>query len=80
MDLGELAMALVDAATVVIGSPTVLVGPHPLAVYAAYLTNALRPKTKFVSIIGGILETTHTFSNHLTQPANPRLGPVHHRN
>jgi flavorubredoxin len=52
MDLGELAMALVDAATVVIGSPTVLVGPHPLAVYAAYLTNALRPKTRYVSIIG----------------------------
>lgn len=52
MDLGELAMAMVDAATIVIGSPTVLVGPHPLAVYAAYLANALRPKTKFVSIIG----------------------------
>ena len=52
MDLGELAMAMVDAATIVIGSPTVLVGPHPLAVYAAYITNALRPKTKFVSIIG----------------------------
>jgi flavorubredoxin len=51
-DLGELAMALVDAATIVIGSPTVLAGPHPAAVYAAYLANALRPKTKFVSIIG----------------------------
>ncbi|MDD5594197.1 MAG: FprA family A-type flavoprotein [Candidatus Margulisbacteria bacterium] len=52
VDIGELAMALVDAATVVIGSPTVLVGPHPLAVYAAYLANALRPKTRFVSIVG----------------------------
>jgi flavorubredoxin len=51
-DLGELAMALVDAATIVIGSPTVLAGPHPAAVYAAYLANALRPKTKFVSLIG----------------------------
>ncbi|MEO0128482.1 MAG: FprA family A-type flavoprotein [candidate division WOR-3 bacterium] len=51
-DIGELAMALVDAATVVIGTPTVLTGPHPLAVYAAYLCNALRPKTKFASIIG----------------------------
>ena len=45
-------MALVDAATVVIGSPTVLVGPHPAAAYAALLANALRPKTRFVSIIG----------------------------
>jgi len=51
-DIGELAVALVDSATVVIGSPTVLTGPHPAAVYAAYLANALRPKTKFVSIIG----------------------------
>ena len=51
-DIGKLAMALVDAATVVIGSPTVLVGPHPKVVYAACLANALRPKLKFVSIIG----------------------------
>ncbi|OGB86755.1 MBL fold hydrolase [candidate division WOR-1 bacterium RIFCSPLOWO2_02_FULL_46_20] len=52
MDLGDLAMELVDAATVVLGTPTVLAGPHPSAVYAAYLLNALRPKTKFVSLIG----------------------------
>ena len=52
VDIGKLAMALVDAATVVIGSPTVLAGPHPCAAYAAMLTNALRPKTRFASIIG----------------------------
>ena len=51
-DIGKLAMALVDAATIVIGSPTVLTGAHPNVVYAAYLANALRPKTRFVSIIG----------------------------
>jgi flavorubredoxin len=51
-DVGELAMALVDAATVVIGSPTVLAGAHPKVASAAILVNALRPKTKFVSIIG----------------------------
>ncbi len=51
-DIGELAMALVDTATIVIGTPTVLTGPHPAAVYAAYLCNALRPKVKFASIIG----------------------------
>lgn len=51
-DIGELAMSLVDACTIVIASPTVLVGPHPYAVYAAYLANALRPKTKFISVIG----------------------------
>jgi flavorubredoxin len=52
VDIGKLAIALVDAATVVIGSPTVLAGPHPCAAYAAFLANALRPKTKFASIIG----------------------------
>ena len=51
-DIGELAKALVDAATLIIASPTVLIGPHPAAVYAAYLANALRPKTRFVSVIG----------------------------
>ncbi len=52
VDIGKLATALVDAATVVIGSPTVLTGPHPCAAYAAFLANALRPKTRFASIIG----------------------------
>jgi len=51
-DIGKLAIALVDAATVVIGTPTVLIGPHPNVVYAAFLANALRPKLRFVSIIG----------------------------
>jgi len=51
-DIGELAMSLVDASTIIIGSPIVLAGAHPSAVYAAFLANALRPKTKFVSIIG----------------------------
>jgi flavorubredoxin len=51
-DIGKLAMALVDAGTIVIGTPTVLVGPHPLIAYAAILANALRPKAKFASIVG----------------------------
>lgn len=51
-DIGKLAMALVDAATIVVGVPTVLAGPHPLAAYATLLANALRPKTQFLSIIG----------------------------
>jgi len=51
-DVGELAMSLVDTATLVIAAPTMLVGPHPYAVYAAYLVNALRPKLKFFGIVG----------------------------
>lgn len=51
-DIGKLAITLVEAATLVIGTPTVNVGPHPNVAYAAYLANALRPKLKFASIIG----------------------------
>jgi flavorubredoxin len=51
-DIGKLAMSLVDAATVVVGTPTVLAGPHPNVIPAVFLANALRPKIKFVSIIG----------------------------
>ena len=51
-DIGKLAISLVDAATIVLGSPTVLTGAHPAAAYAAILANALRPKTRFASIIG----------------------------
>jgi flavorubredoxin len=51
-DIGELAMALVDAATVIIGTPTVLTGPHPSAVYAAYLVKLLKPKARACGVIG----------------------------
>jgi flavorubredoxin len=51
-DIGKLSAALVDAATIVIGTPTVLGGPHPAVAYAAILANALRPKAKFASVIG----------------------------
>jgi len=45
-------MSLVDAGTIVIGTPTVMANAHPAAVHAAYLANALKPKVKFASIIG----------------------------
>ncbi|NHJ47513.1 MAG: FprA family A-type flavoprotein, partial [Asgard group archaeon] len=43
-DIGELAMDLVDTATIILGAPAVLTGPHPVAAYAVILVNALRPK------------------------------------
>jgi len=51
-DIGKLAMALVDAATIVIGTPTVHGGPHPSVFSATHLANALRPKLKYAAIIG----------------------------
>ncbi len=51
-DLGKLAVALVDAATIVLGSPTVNTGAHPLVANAAFVANLLRPKARFGAIVG----------------------------
>ena len=51
-DIGKLAMSLVDAATLVVGTPTVHIGPHPHVFAATHLANALRPKVKYAAIIG----------------------------
>ena len=51
-DLGDLAMSLVDAATIVMGTSMVLAGPHPMAVNVAYLAAVLSPKAKFASLVG----------------------------
>ena len=51
-DLGDLAMAIVDAKTIVLGASMVLCSPHPAAANAAYLVNLLNPKAKYASIIG----------------------------
>jgi flavorubredoxin len=51
-DIGKLAMALVDAATIVVGTPTVIGGPHPAAAQAAVLANLIRPKARYLSIVG----------------------------
>jgi flavorubredoxin len=51
-DIGDLASSLVDAATVLVGTPTVLTGPHPAAAYAALLMNMLKPKARQIGIFG----------------------------
>ena len=35
-----------------LGTPTVLTGPHPLVAYAAFLANALKPRAKYATVIG----------------------------
>jgi flavorubredoxin len=84
VDVGKLAIALVDAATLVIGSPTVLVGAHPAAAYAVFLANALRPKTKYVSIIGSyswagkmVEELTGMMSNMKAEFLEPVVAKGH---
>lgn len=51
-DIGKFAMALVDAQTIVIGTPTFNIGPHPSVFSAVYLATALRPKLKYAALIG----------------------------
>lgn len=78
-DIGKLAITLVDAATIVVGTPTVLAGPHPLAVYGVFLANALRPKAKFLSIIGSYSwggKTVETLSGMITNLKVEVLEPV----
>lgn len=51
-DLGDIAMNMVDAATIVLGGSMVLASPHPAIANIAYIANLLRPKAKFASFIG----------------------------
>ncbi len=79
-DTGDLAMGLVDAATIVIGSPTVLFGPHPKIVYATYVANLIRPKARFASVIGSYGwggKTVDTITGMLTHIKPELLEPVY---
>ncbi len=51
-DVGDIARELVDARALVLGSPTVLGGLHPLASYALSLVKVLRPPLKFAAFLG----------------------------
>lgn len=78
-DIGKIAMALVDAATIVIGTPTVLAGPHPKALYVTYLANVLKPKARFVSVIGSYGwggRTLEILKSNLTNPSVEIINPV----
>lgn len=72
-DIGKLAMALVDAATIVIGSPTVHVGPHPIVANAAILANAIKPKACFAAVIGSYGWATKVVDNLLAMLPNLKV-------
>jgi flavorubredoxin len=72
VDTGRLAMSLVDSATLLIGTPTVLAGPHPAAAFAATLVNALRPKLRFVGVYGSYGWGTRTAEQLAAQLTNLR--------
>ncbi|MEO0087917.1 MAG: FprA family A-type flavoprotein, partial [candidate division WOR-3 bacterium] len=76
-DIGELAIASVDATTILIGTPTVLTGPHPTALFAIYLLNILKPKAKYLGIFGsyGWGGKTLEIIKNLTTNLNAELLP-----
>jgi flavorubredoxin len=80
VDLGRLAAALVDAATIVVGTPTVQTNPHPVMMSALYLVGALRPKARFLSLVASygwasnVVETVTSLTGSLkTEVIEPVL-------
>ena len=51
-DISHIARDMVDTSAIVLGSPTVLGGLHPLASYALTLVKALRPRVKLAAYFG----------------------------
>jgi len=70
-DLGDIAKDLVDSKAIVLGAPTVLGGVHPLAVYATYLTKALRPPLKF-----GLVLSSYGWGGGAIKHIQEILGPT----
>jgi len=50
-DIAAIAGDLVDSRAIVLGSPTVLGGLHPQALYAASLVKVLKPPAKFAAVL-----------------------------
>lgn len=52
VETGHFITDLVDAAAVVMATPTLIGGPHPNIAYAAMIASAMRPKTRYYALIG----------------------------
>jgi len=50
-DIGEIAKDLVDSRALILGTPALLGGMHPLAIYGVHLIRALRPPIKYAVIL-----------------------------
>jgi flavorubredoxin len=70
-DVGDLARELVDSRAIVLGSPTLAGGMHPLAVFAAYLVKILRPPAKYAAFLG-----SYGWGGGALRQAQELLGPA----
>lgn len=51
-DIGDVARELVDSRAIILGTPTVLAGMHPLALYGTYLVKVLKPPARYGVVLG----------------------------
>jgi flavorubredoxin len=51
-DIGDVARELVDSRAIILGTPTVLGGMHPLAFYGTNLVKVLNPPAKYGAVLG----------------------------
>jgi flavorubredoxin len=70
-DIGDIAKDLVDSRGIVLGTPTVLGGMHPLAVYASHLVKVLKPPLKY-----GVVLTSYGWGKGALSHASEVLGPT----
>ncbi|MDQ7838019.1 MAG: FprA family A-type flavoprotein [Thermodesulfobacteriota bacterium] len=70
-DIGDIAGDLVDARAIVLGTPTVLGGMHPVAAHAANLAKALRPPLKY-----GVVLSSYGWGGGARRQALEVLGPT----
>jgi flavorubredoxin len=70
-DVGDIAEDLVDSRGIVLGTPTVLGGMHPLAVYASHLVKVLKPPLKY-----GVVLTSYGWGKGALSHASEVLGPT----
>ena len=79
-DTGDIAASLVDARTLILGASTMLFGPHPLAASVAFVANMVRPKTKYLGVIGSYgwgSRTVEVLSELTATMQAERLDPVY---
>ena len=70
-DIGDIAKDLVDSRGIVLGTPTVLGGMHPVALYGAYLVKALRPPLKY-----GVVLSSYGWGGGAVKQAAEILAPT----
>lgn len=76
LNVTGLANDLVDAKGIIVASPTVLTGPHPMVMEPLCLLNVLRPSIQYVGLIGSYSWGTQIAAQVLNLIPNLKTVPV----